>query len=284
MGILGKLFGGKWGDQGKTDNTALLRAIQNVASADSPQNREKLYRLLLDSVLFVPVREIPDALRHRARSAGLPCDISLQQLRDQQQEPVTPAFTDEEALRNWDPNTPFLGIRAREYFGMIKGTEISAILINPFDPIRKMLRPGGRIARFEFEALAEGLVPGRLDPSGALHMTFAEGKTARIGPAAKPLPGNIFSALVGAARETADIKELYLFELSSESGETHAAIGIDLHRRLEAAALQQVLKNLAEAVHPLLAGHSYLDFVVLTDSLGEEIRKVGMRLLSRDSK
>jgi len=280
MGFLGKLFGGRRGDEGKADNPALLRAIQNVASADSPQNRDKLYRLLLDSVLFIPVREVPDVLRHGTGDTGRPCDISLQQLRDKQQKPVTPAFTDEAALRNWDPNTPFLGIRAREYFRMVKSTEISAILINPFDPIRKMLRPGGRIARFEFEALAEGLVPGRLDPSGAVHMAFAEGKTAHIGPPAKPLPANIFRAVVAAARQTDEIKELYLFDLASDSGEAHAAIGIDLQRRLEGAGLQQVLKGLAEAVHPLLAGRSYLDFMVLTDSLGEEIRKIGMKLLT----
>jgi SseB protein N-terminal domain/SseB protein C-terminal domain len=282
MGLLGKLFGSKSGEEWKVDNTALLRAIQSVASADSPQNRDKLYRLLLDCVLFVPVREIPEALRQGGNCAGRPCDISLQQLRDKQQKPVTPAFTDEEALRNWDPNTPFLGIRAREYFRMVKGTEISAILINPFDPIRKMLRPGGRIARFEFEALAEGIVPGRLDSSGALHMTFAEGKTPHIGSPAKPLPGNILDALVTTGRRAAAIKELYLFEMGSESGDAHAAIGIDLSRPLEAAELRQVLRNLADIVHPLLAGRNYLDFMVLSDSLGEEIRKVGKKLLYRD--
>jgi SseB protein N-terminal domain/SseB protein C-terminal domain len=280
MWLLGKLFGhrkpsGEW----KTDNKALLRAIQNVASADSLQNREKLYRLLLDCVLFVPVREVPEELRHGGAAVGRPCNISLQQLRDKQQNAVTPAFTDEEALRNWDPNTPFLGIRAREYFRMVRGTEISAILINPFDPIRKMLRPGGRLARFEFEALAEGILPGRPDASGAMHMTLAEGKTAQIGPPATQLPPNILDALVATGRRAAEIKELYLFDMASESGDGHAVIGIDLTRRLDAAEMQQVLKGLAEAVHPLLLGRKYLDFMVLNNALGDDIRKVGRRLL-----
>lgn len=278
MGLLGKLFGGGSGE-GKEDNAPLLRAIQNVASTDSPQNRDKLYRLLLDCVLFVPVREIPETLRQAANHAGLPCDIALQQLRDKEQRAVTPAFTDAPALRNWDPNTPFLGIRAREYFRMVKSTEISAILINPFDPIRKMLRPGGRIARFEFEALAEGLVPGRLDPSGGLHMTFAEGKTAHIQTPAKPLPGNILEALVASGRKTTEIKELYLFEMGADASDARSVIGIDLARQIDDAGLRQVLRTLAEAVHPLLAGRNFLDFMVLRHPLDEEVKKIGTRLL-----
>lgn len=280
MGFIEKFFGrrtssGEW----KTDNKALLRAIQNVGSADSPQNRDKLYRLLLDCLLFVPVREIPEELRPGTAAGGRPCNISLQQLRDKQQNAVTPAFTDEEALRNWDPNTPFLGLRAREYFRMVKGTEISAILINPFDPIRKMLRPGGRLARFEFEALSEGILPGRLEASGAMHMTFAEAKTAQIGPPATQLPANILDALVATGRRAAEIKELYLFDMASESGGGHVVIGIDLTRRLDAAEMQKVLKGLAEAVHPMLLGRKYLDFMVLNNALGDDIRRVGQRLL-----
>jgi len=278
MGLLGRLFGGRSGAGWDADNAALLRAIQNVASADSPQNRDKLYRLLLDCVLFIPVREIPEGLRKGAGSGG-PCDIALQQLRDKQQKPVTPAFTDEQALRNWDPNTPFLGIRAREYFRMVRGTEVSAILINPFDPIRKMLRPGGRISRFEFEALAEGMLPGRFDPRGVLHMTLAEGKTAHLSPPAKSLPGNVLEAMVTAARSTGEIRELYHFDMASESGDAHAVIGIDLDRPLETAGLERVLKRLADAVHPLLAGRTYLDFMVLHDPFGDRIRSVGRKLL-----
>jgi hypothetical protein len=272
MGLFRNLF------RGKCDNAALLRAIESVGAADNPQNWTKLYRLLLDCVLYIPVREIPRGLSTGAETAH-PVDISLLQLTDNQQKPVTPAFTDEDALRNWDPNTPFLGIKSREYFRMVKGTEVSAIVINPFDPIRKMLRPGGRITRFEFEALSEGILPGRLDSSGALHTTFAEGKTTHIGPPAKQLPANIFNALVATGRTAAEIKELYLFDMASESGAAHAVIGIDLNRRLESAEVQQVLKSLAEAVHPLLLGRDYLDFMVLSDALGEEIRKIGRRLL-----
>ncbi len=273
MGLFRNLFGRK------SDNAALLRAIESVAASDNPQNWTKLYRLLLDCVLFIPVREIPRGLSSGAETAH-PVDISLLQLKDNQQKPVTPAFTDEDALRNWDPNTPFLGIKSREYFRMVKGTEISAIVINPFDPIRKMLRPGGRITRFEFEVLAEGVVPDRLDASGAVHMTFAEGKPVLIGVPANPPSRQILEAVTAAARSMPEIRELYFFQMSTAEGESHTVVGIEWDRRPEEARVKKILETLGRSVHPLLTGRNYLDFMVLEGSLGDAIRKCGRKLLA----
>lgn len=277
MGFLGKLFGGK--SDWNVDNASLLRAIQGVAAADNLQNWTKLYRLLLDCVLFIPVREIPEGLDPRAGVAQHPLDISLLQLSDNQQKTVTPAFTDEDALRNWDPNTPFVGIKSREYFRMVKGTEINAIVINPFDPIRKMLRPGGRITRFEFEALAEGMVPGRPGASGAVHLTLAEGKPVLIGAPANPPSQQILRAVTAAGRSIPEIRELYLVQLSASEGNSHTVVGIDWDHRPEEPRVKKIMETLAQAVHPLLTGRNYLDFMVLTDSLGDAIKKCGKKLL-----
>jgi SseB protein N-terminal domain/SseB protein C-terminal domain len=276
MGLLKNLFGGK------SDNAPLLRAIQNVASADNPQNWMKLYRSLLDCVLFIPVREIPDGLGARRHTLGHPLDIALLELTDKLQQPVTPAFTDEDALRNWDPNTPFLGIKSRQYFRMVKGTEISAIVINPFDPIRKMLRPGGRITRSEFEALAEGMVPGRPDADGAVHMTFAEGKPVLIGQPVNPPSPQILEAVTAAGRNTPEIQELYLFQMSPEGGEPRTVIGIDWNQQPEETRVKGILAGMAQAVHPLLTGRNSLDFMVLRNSLGDAIRQRGKKLLGRE--
>jgi hypothetical protein len=275
MGLFRNLFGGK------PDNAALLRAIQSVASADRPQNWAKLYRSLLDCVLLIPLREIPEGLDPGTHSLPRPLDISLLQLTDHQQKAVTPAFTDEAALRNWDPNTPFVGIRSRQYFRMVRGTEISAIVINPFDPIRKMLRPGGRLTRFEFEALAEGITPGRPDRAGAVHMTFAEGKPVLIGQPVDPPSAQIIEAVTAAGRSAPEIKELYLFQMSEAEGESHTVVGIDWDRRPEEPRVKKILDSLARAVHPLLTGSNYLDFMMVEGSLGEAIRKCGKPLLGR---
>ena len=72
---------------------------------------------------------------------------------------MTPVFTDEEALRNWDPNTPSIGLNSRDLFKLIVPLPFAEVIINPFDPIRKMIRPGGHLTRPEFEALAAGCLP-----------------------------------------------------------------------------------------------------------------------------
>ncbi|HEY6305522.1 MAG TPA: enhanced serine sensitivity protein SseB C-terminal domain-containing protein [Candidatus Angelobacter sp.] len=273
MGLFRNLFGGK------SDNAALLRAIQSVAAADNPQNSMKLYRSLLDCVLFIPVREIPGGLGAGRHNLDHPLDITLLELTDKLQQPVTPAFTDEDALRNWDPNTPFVGIKSRQYFRMVKGTEISAIVINPFDPIRKMLRPGGRITRFEFEALAEGMVPGRPDADGAIHMTFAEGKPVLIGQPVNPPSSQILEAVTAAGRSTPEIQQLYLFQMSPEGGEPRTVIGIDWKQQPEEPRVKSILAIMAQAVHPLLSGRNTLDIMVLRNSLGDAIKQRGRKLL-----
>jgi hypothetical protein len=268
---------------GRSKNAALLRAIENVASSDNPQNRTNLYRALLDSVLLVPVPEIPGGLAEGTHTLPHPVQIALLQLTDSQQRQVTPAFTDEEALRNWDPNTPFVGLKADLYFRLVKGMEISAILINPFDPVRKMLRPGGRIMRFEFEALADGILPGRPDASGATFMTFVKGQSVLIGEPATPPSPQILEALSAAGRSAPEIRQLYLFQMSTEEGDSRAVIGIDWRREPEDSRARTILDALAQAVHPFLAGRNFLDFMVVKDSLGEAIRQRGKKLMDPES-
>ena len=75
---------------------------------------------------------------------------------------VAVAFTDEEALRNWNKSIPWIALQGTAFFQAVLGTQAEEIVINPFepeDPASKMIRPGGRVTRWEFEALAQGLIP-----------------------------------------------------------------------------------------------------------------------------
>lgn len=80
---------------------------------------------------------------------------------DDQDRKLTPAFTGIGALRHFDPNTPYRGLMSRAYSEMIANYchDIQGIILNPFDTIRKPIRPGGAISRPEFEILARKLVP-----------------------------------------------------------------------------------------------------------------------------
>jgi hypothetical protein len=118
-------------------NPSLVKAMHELALSDDPENRKKLYQAILGAMLLVPVPETPKGLGPGLQTTSGDIQIQLTGVVDRNNVRVTTAFTDAEALRNWDPNTPYLGLKAPELFRFVMGTDIQAIVINPFDPIRK---------------------------------------------------------------------------------------------------------------------------------------------------
>ena len=153
MKILEKLFSKRHSLQYEGENAALVKTLHAVALADSPENREKMYETLLKSTLLIPTPEIPAAFASNENQGNV--YVQLHFITDKQGRKLTPAFTDIEALRNWDPNTPVLASQARGFFEIISKyyPDIKGILINPFDPIRKMIRPMGVITSGESRCL-----------------------------------------------------------------------------------------------------------------------------------
>jgi hypothetical protein len=149
----------------KTDNARLLNAMHDLALRESPENRERLYSELLSAILILPTPELSGQPGHWIADGKR--SIQLTGIRNNNGIEVTPAFTDQEALRNWDPNTPSLSLNARSFFELIIPLPFKEVVINPFDPVRKMIRPGGHVTRPEFEALAKGILP-RFGPSTTL--------------------------------------------------------------------------------------------------------------------
>jgi hypothetical protein len=138
MGILGSLFGKKKGDSPDEGNAALAQAMHAVAMNDNADTRKKLYQELLASMFLIPVPELPKGLGPGTQKIETGMELPLYSPVDSDQVRSTVAFTDLGALRNWDPNTPYLGLKAIDFFRFLLGTDIQDIQINPFDPIRKM--------------------------------------------------------------------------------------------------------------------------------------------------
>jgi len=138
MGILGSLFGKKKGDSPDEGNAALAQAMHAVAMNDNADTRKKLYQELLASMFLIPVPELPKGLGPGMQKMETGMELPLYSAVDSDQVRFTVAFTDLGALRNWDPNTPYLGLKAIDFFRFLLGTDIQDIQINPFDPIRKM--------------------------------------------------------------------------------------------------------------------------------------------------
>src|SRR6266849_7113623 len=122
MKLINRIFRGKGqpDDRSSSANPKLIAAIEAVAKNDGTDTRHRLYSALLDATLLVPTPELPDSWRapgDHIADGKTGFKIAAIKMHDGTQ--ITPVFTDEAALRNWDPNTPWVEIKARDYFPLV---------------------------------------------------------------------------------------------------------------------------------------------------------------------
>jgi hypothetical protein len=280
MSILDLILRKKGAQDGEVNNPDLVRAMHELALSDNPENRRHLYDALLASMLWVPVPELPRGLEPGHQTTNKPVQLQITGTTDRNGVRLAPAFTDSEALRNWDPNTPHLAIKAKELFRFVMGTDIQGIVINPFDPIRKMIRPGGRVTRAEIDLLSKGIVPSRIGPRVVQYQMKADQKVFIGIPAVRP-SSTVEGLLSSVAAATPDILELYLFQMATPDGGSNSVIGIQTARVVSRQLEDELAAKLGEAVRPGLERGQSLDFLALHGEFGERIRARGLLIFRR---
>lgn len=260
------------------ENAELVRAMHAVATNDNPENRRQLYTAMLGSMLFIPVPEVPPELSPGVHTATQGFQLRVPSLLDHDQIPVTVGFTDVAALRNWNPDTPYIGLKTADVFRFLLGTNIQDLLINPVGPDQKMIRPGGRVKRAEIEQLANGAIPGgdRLQ-----QMQFKAEEQVFIGLPANSPSDAVQQALRDKAAEMSTIAALYFFQMARKDGESNTVIGIDLNATAVEEQQPEIAKTIGEAVRQKLKPNERLDFMFLRGSFGEQIRKIGKMIFYR---
>ena len=262
----------------------LVRAMHDIALNENPENRKKVYEALLGSMLLVPVPEIPadlSGLGPGLHTATSKTQIQLRRVIDRNQIPITTAFTDLEALKNWDPNTPYLGLNAPDLFRLVMGTDIQEVAINPFDPVRKMIRAGGRVTRAELELLANRVVPGSAESKTVQFQLRANEKVLIGRPASPPSPA-VEELLRSTAAAFAAIAELYVFQMATQAGPSHTVIGISLGEDVSREQQDEIARSLGASVQAERKGGQSLDFMFLRGAMREQIRKLGALIFRRE--
>ena len=272
MNILKKIFKAKEKFAYEGDNAELVHAMNNVALRDNDENRQRLYHAFLKSTLLIPTPELPDGFNEPGKHvAGAATTVKMVVFPDKQGHKVTPAFTDAEALRNWDTNTPSLGMNATALFKMVLNMEIEGVIINPFDPIRKMIRPGGFVNRAELELLSKQLVPSHIEPHG-VEFQLNTGEEVMIGAPTVSPNQRVIEALRAAAAERTAIAELYLFQMATTNS-SQTVIGIKPDRKMSDRGSDDLLpRALGNAIQTSLGEGQILDFMVLSGQLEEQIK------------
>ena len=101
-----------------------------------------------------------------------------------------------------------------DFFKVILDTYADRIVINPFDPIRKMIRPGGTVTRQEFQRLAENQIPSGA-VGNAIAFRLEPGQRFAIGIPAREPKAELLDALVCTAKTIDSVVSLYLAQIPS---------------------------------------------------------------------
>lgn len=269
MNLLGQLSKKERKLEDKIENPRLLKAIQDVALNDTPENRKTLYREFLDAILIFPTPEITG--KPGAQVADAKTTFQITGITNKNGLPVTPAFTDDEALFNWDPNTPSVGMNARDFFEMLIPMSFQEVIINPFDPRRKMVRPGGRVTRHEFEALAKGEIP---EPQPAVATVRPRaGTKLRFKKASVDLPEGAITQISKILVSFEEVQSAFLLNIAYGDERPHRAVAIESSRQVPETRQRMLATHILEIVRSSLQDNEAFDLLPMSTDLSRIVRQ-----------
>ena len=257
-------------------NSPLPAAMLAVAHGDSPETRRVLYESMLKSWFLVPTREAPpEAPGFHDVKSDTAATFSLE--HDSAGLLVAVAFTDEEALRNWNKTIPWIALQGTAFFQAVAGTEAEEIVINPYeigDPSSKMIRPGGRVTRWELEELAEGAIPQMQsnDDAGPQSVLVTM-------PTQMPTP-EVFSAMGAAARKHSDVVALYFAQVIYPDGEPHWTVAVEFAPSSSVKRDKAAMAALTKEARRVFPRTVTSDLVPASTALGQSIATTGKKFYS----
>ncbi|HEY4677439.1 MAG TPA: enhanced serine sensitivity protein SseB C-terminal domain-containing protein [Candidatus Angelobacter sp.] len=250
-------------------NSPLPAAMLAVAHDDSPQNRQMLYQSMLDTWFVAPTREVPpDKPGFSPVPANVADALSLE--HDSAGQPVAVAFTDEEALRNWNTSIPWIALQGTAFFQAVASTDAEEIVVNPYEPenpASKMIRPGGRIKRWEFEELAAGCIP-----VGDSNEQDVNAQSVLVTmPKQMPAP-EMFNAIGEVARTLPEIVGMYFGQVIYPDGEPHWTIAVEFAAVASAKQIKHMMTALVKAARRVFPKSVTADLLPASTALGQSIK------------
>lgn len=249
-----------------------------VAHGDSPEARRVLYESMLKTWFLVPTREaVPDAPGFHDIKSDTAAMFSLE--HDPAGLLVAVAFTDEEALRNWNKTIPWVALQGTGFFQAVAGTEAEEIVINPYeldDPASKMIRPGGRVTRWEFEALAHGDMP-RVQPDDDAETQGTSPQSVLVTmPTQMPAP-EVFTAMGAAAGKLTDVVALYFAQVIYPDGEPHWTVAVEFTSACSPKHVERAMSALTKAARHIFPRTVTADLLLASTALGRSITTTGRK-------
>ncbi len=245
-----------------------------VAHGDSPETRRVLYESMLKTWFLVPTREaVADEPGLHDIQENTAAMFSLE--HDPAGLLVAVAFTDEEALRNWNKTIPWVALQGTGFFQAVASTEAEEIVINPYeldDPASKMIRPGGRVTRWEFEELAAGGIP-----EGDSSKQVVEPQSVLVTMPKQMPTSEMFEAMGKAARAFPEIVGMYFGQVIYPDGEPHWTIAVEFAADPPAKLVKHIMASLVQVARRVFPRNNTTDLLPASTALGQSIKTSGRK-------
>jgi hypothetical protein len=268
--------------QPQFENSPLPAAMLAVANHDSDANRRVLYESMFKTWFLVPIKTMPapDAPGFHDIREDTASSFVLE--NDSQGALVAVAFTDEEALRNWNKNIPWIALQGAGFFQAVLSTDAAEIVLNPFEPenpASKLIRPAGRVTRWEFEWLAQGLSPqDHLDDDAEPQPGSPQSVLVTM---PKQMPSaEIFKAISGAAQVFPQVMGMYFAQLIYPDGTPHRAIAIEFAPEISGDQIELAMVAIEKEASSHFPQKETIDVFPASTALGKSVAKSGENFYS----
>ncbi|GAC1645306.1 MAG: hypothetical protein NVS9B15_02840 [Acidobacteriaceae bacterium] len=240
-------------------NELLVQAMLKVAQNDTRETRVGLYEAFLQGFFWMPIAAPPEGVEAGQQVDG-GAQVQVPGLQDQEGNKLLAVFTDGEALGAFIPNSPYLAVPTRDFFRMAAGTDIQYVAVNPWPPNGEPVRPGGRLMRFEVEALARGEMPGL--PPQAGHGEVPAGQQVAVSKADSPLSQSAVEELRKAAQYE-PIRKIYYLQVQMAPNPAAKTLAFELTHTPPQSVVKDMFEALANRLRPYLEGFDALQFITV---------------------
>jgi hypothetical protein len=258
-------------------SSTLATAMLALAHQDSPQNRQTLYQSMLNAWFIVPTRDaVPDKPGFSTVPANVADSLSLE--HDSSGQPVAVAFTDEKALRNWNKTIPWIALQGTAFFQAVASTQAEEVVINPYEPENpssKMIRPGGKVKRWEFESLAVGRIPKEDSNKQAV-----ESQSVLVTMPKQMPTAEMFNAMSQAAQGFPEIAGMYFGQVTYPDGEPHWTIAVEFAKGVSGKQVKHMMAALVKAARHVFPKSVTADLLPASTVLGQSIKTSGKKFYS----
>jgi hypothetical protein len=276
-------FQNSCGAQEFPNNSALERAMVEIAKNDDVKTRELLYQAILETTFIVEGNVSGGTQTGEGkRISDENTRAAYKTIEHPRGNIILPVFTDVDALTSFaGPEAHWVALLAQGLFQSIATSGIAEVRVNPFRVGQPIRRPGGIITRNEFTALAQGLLPKPGISDNTIPLAVAAGQKVYVGKVAKLPSAELLTKLTDCFQQIPELRTAYLFQMVNQNIAS-TVIGLHFPDELKAQRIEQIMRSIGDFVRGEIPSGMYIDFMPLkTGAFLNNVQMYGLELLRK---